>query len=56
MSANVLGMRDTNVQVKPTASPEKMKPKSMEYHRQVLESRMKNEQLASTKLYSQTLR
>ncbi|KAH7378399.1 hypothetical protein DE146DRAFT_672997 [Phaeosphaeria sp. MPI-PUGE-AT-0046c] len=44
MSANVLGIRDTNVQLKPAASPEKGKPKSMEYHRQVLQSRMDTEQ------------
>ncbi|OAL02777.1 hypothetical protein IQ06DRAFT_292090 [Phaeosphaeriaceae sp. SRC1lsM3a] len=44
MSANVLSVRDTNAQLKPTASPEKDKPKSMEYHRQVLQSRMKSEQ------------
>ncbi|KAF1948714.1 hypothetical protein CC80DRAFT_430901 [Byssothecium circinans] len=41
MSANVLSTRDTNAQVKPAASPEKGdKPKSMEYHRQVLQSRI----------------
>jgi hypothetical protein len=44
MSANVLSDRDTNAQVKPSASPEKEKPKSLEYHRQVLESRMNSEQ------------
>jgi hypothetical protein len=44
MSSNVLSVRDTNVQLKPTLSPEKDKPKSMEYHRQVLQSRMNNEQ------------
>ena len=55
MSANVLSARDTNVHVKPTASPYKDKPKSMEYHRQVLESRMKTEQCVSLKLYRQTL-
>jgi hypothetical protein len=43
MPANVLSVRDTNVQLKPT-SPEKDKPKSMEYHRQVLQSRINNEQ------------
>ena len=44
MSANVLSLRDTNVQLKPTPSPEKDKPKSLEYHRQVLQSRMDSEQ------------
>jgi hypothetical protein len=44
MSSNVLSVRDNNVQLKPTPSPEKDKPKSMEYHRQVLQSRMNNEQ------------
>jgi len=44
MSANVLSIRDTNVQLKPTPSPEKDKPKSLEYHRQVLQSRMDSEQ------------
>jgi len=44
MSANVLSVRDTNVQLKPTPSPEKDKPKSLEYHRQVLQSRMDSEQ------------
>jgi hypothetical protein len=43
MSTNVLSMRDTNVQLKPTPSPEKDKSKSLEYHRQVLQSRMKTE-------------
>lgn len=46
MASNVLSARDTNVQIKPTPSPEKQKDnsKSMEYHRQVLQSRMDNEQ------------
>jgi hypothetical protein len=44
MSANVLSVRDTNVQLKPTPSPEKDKSKSLEYHRQVLHSRMNSEQ------------
>lgn len=44
MALNVLSERDSNAQLKPTPSPEKEKPKSLEYHRQVLESRMKNEQ------------
>ncbi|KAH7074384.1 hypothetical protein BKA63DRAFT_443353 [Paraphoma chrysanthemicola] len=44
MSPTVLSARDTNVQVKPIPSPEKDKSKSLEYHRQVLKSRMDNEQ------------
>ncbi|OAL51315.1 hypothetical protein IQ07DRAFT_586851 [Pyrenochaeta sp. DS3sAY3a] len=44
MSANVLSVRDTNALLKPTPSPEKEKPKSLEYHRQILQSRMENEQ------------
>jgi hypothetical protein len=44
MSPNVLSVRDTNMQVKPVPSPEKDKPKSLEYHRQVLHSRMDTEQ------------
>jgi hypothetical protein len=41
MSANILGPRDSNAQLKQSPSPEKEKPKSLEYHRQVLESRLK---------------
>ncbi|KAH6024939.1 hypothetical protein HBI83_070470 [Parastagonospora nodorum] len=44
MSSNVLSARDTNVQMKPTPSPEKDQLKSLEYHRQVLNSRMNAEQ------------
>lgn len=44
MSANVLSSRDVNAQIKPTAPSDAKEPKSMEYHRQVLESRMKDEQ------------
>ncbi|KAJ4366902.1 hypothetical protein N0V83_007431 [Neocucurbitaria cava] len=44
MSSNVLSVRDNNAQIKPTFSPEKEKPKSLEYHRQVLQSRMDSEQ------------
>ncbi|CAO2649367.1 Nn.00g067520.m01.CDS01 [Neocucurbitaria sp. VM-36] len=44
MSSNVLSVRDNNAQIKPTPSPEKEKPKSLEYHRQVLQSRMDSEQ------------
>ncbi|PSN71186.1 hypothetical protein BS50DRAFT_570588 [Corynespora cassiicola Philippines] len=43
MAANVLANRDTNTQLKANPSPEKAndKLKSLEYHRQVLESRLK---------------
>jgi hypothetical protein len=44
MSANVLSDRDTNMHLKPASSTEKDQPKSMEYHRQVLQSRMDSEQ------------
>ncbi|KAF2854240.1 hypothetical protein T440DRAFT_388176 [Plenodomus tracheiphilus IPT5] len=44
MATNVLSSRDTNVQIKPTPSPGKDKPKSLDYHRQVLHSRIDNEQ------------
>lgn len=44
MSANVLSSRDTNAQIKPTAPVDAKDTKSLEYHRQVLESRMKDEQ------------
>ncbi|KAG9198088.1 hypothetical protein G6514_000522 [Epicoccum nigrum] len=41
MSANVLSSRDINSPMKPKAPSD---VKSMEYHRQVLESRMKDDQ------------
>lgn len=44
MSSNVLSLRDNNAQLRPSPSPEKEKPKSLEYHRQVLQSRMGGEQ------------
>ncbi|KAH7390566.1 hypothetical protein BKA66DRAFT_459223 [Pyrenochaeta sp. MPI-SDFR-AT-0127] len=44
MSSNVLSVRDNNAQLKPSPSPEKEKPKSLEYHRQILQSRMEGEQ------------
>lgn len=44
MSSNVLSSRDVNAQIKPTAIVDAKEPKSMEYHRQVLESRMKDDQ------------
>lgn len=42
MSANVLSSRDVNSPMKPKAATSDVK--SMEYHRQVLESRMKDDQ------------
>lgn len=42
MASNVLSQRDTNTQLKPASSPEK--PKSLDYHRQVLHSRLNGEQ------------
>lgn len=42
MSANVLSSRDVNSPMKPKAAASDVK--SMEYHRQVLESRMKDDQ------------
>ncbi|EDU40756.1 spo12-like protein [Pyrenophora tritici-repentis] len=45
MSPNVLSARSTNTQVKPTSSPEKAAEKdvkSLAFHRQVLQSRMKD--------------
>jgi hypothetical protein len=46
MSSNILADRDTNAKLAPSPEKEtgKDKPKSMEFHRQVLESRMKNGQ------------
>ncbi|KAF1940921.1 hypothetical protein EJ02DRAFT_213335 [Clathrospora elynae] len=46
MASNILSARDTNMQVKPISSPEKEaeKSKSLDYHRQVLQSRMNSEQ------------
>ncbi|KAF2999336.1 hypothetical protein E8E13_005491 [Curvularia kusanoi] len=41
MSTNVLSSRDVNAQIKPSAPSD---VKSMEYHRQVLESRLKDDQ------------
>jgi hypothetical protein len=42
MSAHVLSSRDVNSPMKPKAATSDVK--SMEYHRQVLESRMKDDQ------------
>ncbi|KAF2205170.1 hypothetical protein GQ43DRAFT_477626 [Delitschia confertaspora ATCC 74209] len=45
MSSHVLASRDTNAQPQPSTEPEKkQEPKSLEYHRQVLESRLKDGQ------------
>ena len=48
MATNVLTPRDTNAQVKPMSSPEKdaekKDSKSLDYHRQVLQSRLDNPQ------------
>ncbi|KAL6706732.1 hypothetical protein ACN47E_005274 [Coniothyrium glycines] len=44
MAANVLGARDVNAQVKPAASPDKKETKSLNYHRQMLQSRLNGEQ------------
>ncbi|KAJ4991740.1 hypothetical protein SVAN01_02855 [Stagonosporopsis vannaccii] len=45
MSANVLSSRDVNAQIKSSTPSDAKEPtKSLEYHRQVLESRMKDEQ------------
>ncbi|KAF2790278.1 hypothetical protein K505DRAFT_327691 [Melanomma pulvis-pyrius CBS 109.77] len=44
MSPNVLFARDTNAQLKTGPSLEEEKPKSLEYHRQVLESRLQSGQ------------
>ncbi|KAG9196157.1 hypothetical protein G6011_01278 [Alternaria panax] len=47
MASNVLTPRDTNAQVKPMSSPEKgsekKETKSLNYHRQVLQSRLDSE-------------
>ena len=48
MASNVLSPRDTNIQVKLVASPEKKKKqtevKSLKYHREMLHSRLDDEQ------------
>ncbi len=45
MSANILSSRDVNAQIKPATPSDAKEPnKSLEYHRQVLESRMKDDQ------------
>jgi hypothetical protein len=47
MASNILTPRDTNAQVKPVSSPEKgsenKDTKSLDYHRQVLQSRLGSE-------------
>ncbi|KAK7707352.1 hypothetical protein SLS57_009373 [Botryosphaeria dothidea] len=50
MSANVLASRDTNAQLGQAADDDK--PRSLEYHRQVLESRMKSGQMDEQKYVS----
>ncbi|KAK8199226.1 hypothetical protein HDK77DRAFT_458218 [Phyllosticta capitalensis] len=52
MSSNVLADRDTNAQLSTMNPAEEGKPKSMEYHRQLLESRMKSGQLEESKYVS----
>jgi hypothetical protein len=48
MATNILSARDTNMQVKPSPSPEKSADKkdtkSLDYHRQVLQSKLNGEQ------------
>lgn len=44
MASNVLGARDTNAHMRPMRSPEKADMKSLDYHRQVLQSRLKDKQ------------
>jgi hypothetical protein len=47
MASNVLSARDTNTHFKPSPSPEKMvekkDTKSLDYHRQVLQSKLNGE-------------
>jgi hypothetical protein len=46
MASNVLSTRDANAHIKPSPSPEKTEkkePKSLEYHRQMLASRLNEE-------------
>jgi hypothetical protein len=55
MAFNVLSPRDTNAQIKPMSSPEKdaekKDTKSLDYHRQVLQSRLDNEQWVLSCMY-----
>ncbi|USP78699.1 hypothetical protein yc1106_05973 [Curvularia clavata] len=44
MASNVLAARDTNTKLKPMGSPEKKETKSLDYHRQVLHSRLNDKQ------------
>lgn len=44
MASNVLAARDTNAQIKPMRSPDKQNMKSLDYHRQVLQSRLNDKQ------------
>lgn len=43
-SSNVLAARDANAKIKQTGSPEKKQTKSLDYHRQVLHSRLNEQQ------------
>ncbi|KAK7547041.1 hypothetical protein IWX49DRAFT_573319 [Phyllosticta citricarpa] len=52
MSSNVLADRDTNAQFSTMNPVDDSKPKTMEYHRQILESRMKSGQLEESKYVS----
>jgi hypothetical protein len=47
MASNILTARDTNTKVKLMGSPEKKELKSLEYHRQVLHSRLDDKQYVS---------
>lgn len=49
MSTNVLSSRDVNAQIKPSAPSD---VKSMEYHRHVLESRLKDDQYVPTAYFA----
>ncbi|KAF2273794.1 uncharacterized protein EI97DRAFT_435716 [Westerdykella ornata] len=48
MTSSVLASRDANTQIKPSPSPEKTDkdmPKSLEYHRQMLQSRLNDNEV-----------
>jgi hypothetical protein len=53
MSSNVLSDRDANTHLS-TAKVEDLKPKSMEYHRQMLQSRMNDERSVAPALNKQS--
>ena len=48
MASNVLAARDTNAKIRPMSSPEKKETKSLDYHRQVLHSRLNDKQWVSS--------